>query len=162
MKWRIVFKKSPSVFASRQIKPPITHFRQMSEKNRPTSPHLQIYKWNISSLTSISHRFTGVLLYAAILAIAWYITYYAYQLDFIKSNELVEEDCNCPIKEIIKNLVYAASLFIAFALYYHLLNGIRHLFWDYGKGFEKNFAKKTGMMVVLGALVLTLATIFIF
>ena len=58
---------------------------------KPTSPHLQIYRWNISSLTSIMHRLTGVALYFSILAIAWFIVYYTYNIGSISE----KENCEC-------------------------------------------------------------------
>ena len=54
---------------------------------RPTSPHLQIYRWNISSITSIMHRLTGVALYFSILAIAWFIVYYTYNIGSISDEK---------------------------------------------------------------------------
>ena len=131
----------------------------MSEKNRPTSPHLQIYKWNISSLTSIAHRLTGVLLYAAILVISWYITYYAYKLGVTDPTIDVVEECDCPITQFFRFAVSAAGVLVVFALYYHSLNGVRHLCWDFGKGFDKHVAKRTGYFVVTLALIFTILTI---
>lgn len=126
-------------------------------KNRPTSPHLQIYKWNLSSLTSICHRFTGVALYLSIVAISWYIVYYTYQLNFPQDLEV----CDCPLDAILKDMLSLSAIFIAFALYYHLLNGIRHLFWDIGFGFERDTVTKTAVAVICGAIALTTITIFL-
>lgn len=123
--------------------------------NRPTSPHLQIYRWNISSITSIMHRATGVVLYLSILALSWYLTYYTYAVNPSESME----NCDCPINAIFENLFCLAAIGIVFSLYYHLCNGIRHLFWDLGKGFELKDAKRNGYIVLLSALVLTIATI---
>ena len=129
----------------------------MSQKGSqmPTSPHLQIYKWNISSLTSIMHRLTGVALYFSIVAITWYIIYYAYQINIAES----DESCNCAFKDILDNIFAAAAIFITFSLYYHFCNGVRHLFWDAGKGFELKDAKRNGYLVVFLSLALTVATI---
>jgi succinate dehydrogenase / fumarate reductase cytochrome b subunit len=127
----------------------------MESKNRPTSPHLQIYKWNISSLTSIMHRFTGVALYASIVAIVWYIIYYAYQINIAES----EEACDCAFKKILEDIFVLAAVFITFSLYYHFCNGVRHLFWDIGKGFALKDARRNGYLVVISSLVLTIATI---
>lgn len=121
----------------------------------PTSPHLQIYKWNISSLTSILHRFTGVILYVSIVAIVWYVIYYAYQVNPAES----VETCDCPMKQIMDNIFTLASIGVTFSLYYHFCNGIRHLFWDIGKGFDVKIAKRNGYLVVLASLVLTALTI---
>ena len=59
--------------------------------SKPTSPHLQIYRWNISSITSIMHRLTGVALYFSILGIAWFIVYYTYNFGSISE----KENCEC-------------------------------------------------------------------
>ncbi len=123
--------------------------------NRPTSPHLQIYRWNISSITSIMHRATGVVLYFSILALSWYLTYYTYEVNPADS----AETCDCPMNAIFENIFSLAAIAVVFSLYYHLCNGIRHLFWDLGKGFELKAAKRNGYLVLLISLVLTVATI---
>lgn len=122
---------------------------------RPTSPHLQIYSWSVASLTSIMHRFTGILLYISIIAISWYIVYYTYQIDIVDSSET----CDCLMKTIIDNIFVLAATGVVFALYYHFCNGIRHLFWDIGKGFEKTTAKNNGLLVIALSLIFTAATI---
>lgn len=122
---------------------------------RPTSPHLQIYKWNISSLTSIMHRATGVVLYLSVVAICWYIVYYTYQVNPAES----VETCECPMQEILNNIFYIAAIGVTFSLYYHFCNGIRHLFWDIGKGFELKDAQRNGYLVVICALAFTVATV---
>jgi len=127
----------------------------MSEKKHPTSPHLQIYRWNLSSLTSILHRATGALLYVSIVAIVWYIVYYTYQINIAES----VEDCDCPLRAILDNLFSLAAIGVTFSLYYHFCNGIRHLFWDIGKGFDVKIAKRNGYLVLLCALLLTIATV---
>jgi len=130
-----------------------------ASSSRPTSPHLQIYRWNISSFTSILHRATGVALYFSILAISWYIVYYAYQIDVAGVTTEPAESCDCPLMKILNGIFCAAAAFIIFALYYHATNGIRHLFWDMGKGFEKSTAKRNGIFVIIFALLTTAATI---
>ncbi len=122
---------------------------------RPTSPHLQIYKWSVSSLTSILHRLTGVLLYFSVVAIVWYIVYYTYQINIAESSET----CDCPLRNIINNIFAIAAVGVTFSLYYHLCNGIRHLFWDIGKGFKKETAKFNGFLTVILALIFTAITI---
>ena len=122
---------------------------------KPTSPHLQIYRWNISSLTSIMHRLTGVALYFSILAIAWFIVYYTYNIGSISE----KENCECLTMTIINTLFYGAIIAITFSLYYHFCNGIRHLFWDIGKGFEKETAKTNGFLVIALSLIFTAVTV---
>jgi succinate dehydrogenase / fumarate reductase cytochrome b subunit len=124
-------------------------------QNRPTSPHLQIYKWNISSLTSIFHRFTGILLYFSIIAIVWYIVYYTYQINPAESSET----CDCPMMAMFDQIFFLAAIGVTFSLYYHFCNGIRHLFWDIGKGFELRTARNSGVFVIFSALILTIITI---
>ncbi len=144
--------KFPQKFTPR---PPQEIFKKMSEKKRPTSPHLQIYRWNISSFTSILHRATGVLLYFSVLAISWYVVYYTYQINIAESDEA----CDCPLRAIIDQIFSLAAIGITFALYYHFVNGIRHLFWDIGKGFDKKTASRNGILVIISALLLTASTI---
>lgn len=119
--------------------------------SRPTSPHLDVYKWNISSFTSILHRLTGITLYISIVAISWYIVYYTYQINIAESSPT----CDCPSKAIFDKIFAIASLGVTFCLYYHLCNGIRHLFWDIGKGFELQTARMNGFLVITAAVILT-------
>lgn len=122
--------------------------------NRPLSPHLQIYAWNISSLTSIMHRATGVLLYICIVAISWYVVFFTYNVG--SEVALDQEQCDC----MVLRYVFGMVLFgIIFALYFHFCNGIRHLFWDIGKGYELQIARKTGFLVIISAIILTFVTI---
>lgn len=125
---------------------------------RPTSPHLQIYAWNVSSLTSIFHRLTGILLYFSIIAISWYVVFYAYQVN-IDTTSQVTEHCQCPWRQAFDYVFYAAIIAIVFALYYHLCNGVRHLFWDIGKGYNLTTARFTGFLVIFMAFVLAALTI---
>jgi succinate dehydrogenase / fumarate reductase cytochrome b subunit len=126
----------------------------MTNKSKPTSPHIQIYRWNISSITSIMHRMTGVMLFFSIIIIAWFIVYYTYSTDSFSH----EMSCDCLMTNIINWLFYGAVLAITYSLYYHFCNGIRHLFWDIGKGFELKFAKLSGYLVIIISLILTIST----
>ena len=121
----------------------------MSKKNkdnqdkRPLSPHIGIYKPQITSVLSISHRITGLALYAGAILLAWWIIANVY-------------GCATCINPLIESVVGRTFLiFWSFALFYHMLNGIRHLFWDMGKGFEIKTVNKSGIMVVIGAFALT-------
>lgn len=122
---------------------------------RPTSPHIQIYRWNISSLTSIMHRMSGIALYFAVVAICWYIVYYAYQINI----DIEREQCNSCSNGFLKFIFISAIVIITSALYYHFFNGIRHLFWDIGKGFDLDKAKSNGYIVISLAILATIATI---
>ena len=129
--------------------------QDINQKNRPTSPHLQIYRWNITSITSIMHRFTGVALYFSIIAISWYVVFYTYQINIAEPTEA----CDCPYAKIMNCIFSAAVIALTFALYYHFCNGVRHLFWDIGKGFDKKTAQSNGYLVITLSLVFTALTI---
>lgn len=133
----------------------------MANKNkdsRPTSPHLQIYAWNISSFTSIMHRLTGVALYFSIVAISWYVVLFTYKINGVNA-EMPTEQCDCGWMTFFQYAICALAICVIFALYYHFCNGIRHLFWDIGKGFEIATARRSGVAVILVALLLTVVTV---
>ena len=131
----------------------------MTSRKRPLSPHLQIYKPQLTSFTSILHRATGVFFYIGIIVMCWAIIHYSYQINV--EIESGEAQCYCPWKNVIHYAIYLAILGWTFSLYYHLCNGIRHLFWDIGKGFEINTAKKTGISVIILSTLLTALSVFI-
>ena len=115
------------------------------KNERPLSPHLQIYKPQITSVLSIMHRITGVALTAGtFLMVLWITTlslgesFYEYYIFFIKS--------------WFGNLVLIG---FTFALSYHFSNGIRHLFWDLGYGYELNVVFISGVIVLISAFILT-------
>lgn len=122
--------------------------------SKPTSPHIQIYRWNISSITSIMHRLTGVALFFSILLLAWAIVYYTYKVDMIEASE----SCECLMNNIIQFVLVGAVTALTFSIYYHLCNGIRHLFWDIGKGFDLKKARLNGYIVITLSLLLTVVT----
>jgi succinate dehydrogenase / fumarate reductase, cytochrome b subunit len=127
--------------------------------NRPLSPHIQIYKPQISSLTSILHRATGIFLFLGTLVIAWCLAYYAHQFEMAPAFDDEKPVCDCPVT---RTIIYLVILGWAFSLYYHLCNGIRHLFWDIGKGFDKDLSSKTGVLALLSAVFLTsLSVLFV-
>lgn len=129
----------------------------MSEKNktvtkksrpRPLSPHLQVYRWLITSTLSILHRLTGVVLSLGLLMVAGWLLLVAY------APEIYGE-----ISELFRTPVGMAILGgWSLALFYHLCNGIRHLFWDMGKGFELKNVTRSGYAVLLSAVSLTALT----
>ena len=118
------------------------------EKNRPISPHLQIYAPQITSVLSITHRFTGVSLYlSAILFSAFVISASFGETTF----DLVQS--------LVGSWVGKTILFcITLAVYYHLSNGIRHLFWDFGKGFDLTSVRLSGYAVLAFSVSLTAIT----
>lgn len=124
-------------------------------KKRPISPHLSIYKPQITSVGSIMHRMTGVFLYLCITFLVWIYFSYKFCPYFAEYMQTCTNECH-----IWNFMVRAISIFLMFCLYYHLLNGIRHLFWDIGKGFDICVVRKTGYIVFLGSVLLTCASIY--
>jgi succinate dehydrogenase / fumarate reductase cytochrome b subunit len=121
----------------------------MAKSNRPLSPHLQVYKPQITSVLSITHRFTGVVLcFGAILLTYWLMaaTY----------GELVFADAQAILGSWIGQLVLIG---VVFSLWYHFCNGIRHLAWDAGWGFELPVLRASGLAVIAAAVVLTVLTL---
>ena len=113
--------------------------------NRPLSPHLQIYRLPLPALMSVAHRATGVFLALGTLLLScWIISLASGASDF--------ESVRKFIGSIIGLLL---MLGWTFSLFYHLLNGIRHLFWDVGKGFDLETVYKSGYLTLAGAGVLT-------
>lgn len=114
-------------------------------RERPLSPHLQVYRPQITSVLSITHRATGMVLSAgAVLLVFWLLAAAAGPRTF----EIAQA---CAGSWIGRVFLFVFSV----CLFYHLLNGIRHLFWDAGHGFELPTVTRTGWAVVLGAVLLT-------
>ena len=118
----------------------------MANGDRPLSPHLGIYRWEISNSLSILHRMTGVMLSAgALLLVAWLVSVVA------------GEDPYSSLNAWLSSLLGRLMLFgWTFCFFFHLGNGIRHMFWDVGYGFEKQRARMTGWMVVTFSTAMTL------
>lgn len=115
---------------------------------RPLSPHLQIYKPQITSTLSILHRLTGVAISAGSLLLVYWLTAAAYGPDaFARAQSLLGSW-----------LGQAILIGMSFGLYYHLSNGIRHLFWDAGYGFEMRMLRATGIFTILATVFLTAVT----
>lgn len=120
----------------------------MAQGQRPLSPHLQIYRPQITSSLSILHRFTGVGLVLGAALFAYWIAAAAYGPEaFARANNLFASGFG--------RLVLFG---LTFAFFYHLANGIRHLAWDTGLGFDMKTLNLSGIVVVVVSLVLTLAT----
>jgi succinate dehydrogenase / fumarate reductase, cytochrome b subunit len=126
----------------------------MDNKNRPLSPHLQIYKPQMTSFTSILHRLTGIYLFLGVLILSWFFIYYQYQTDLVFGSEY--KQCSSKIWAYV---TYFFSFSWIFALYYHLCNGVRHLMWDIGKGYDIKIAYRNAYIVIFSAIFLTIATI---
>ena len=112
---------------------------------RPTSPHVTIYSWMMTNTLSILHRLTGIALaIGTILMVTWLVSAAYYPTFYYDLHE-------CMSSWIGQTML----LGWAAAFYYHLANGIRHLFWDMGKGFELDQAHKTGVIVLLFTIFMT-------
>jgi succinate dehydrogenase / fumarate reductase cytochrome b subunit len=124
---------------------------KLNKKKMPLSPHLGIYKWQINSVLSILHRLSGASLYFFLLIFFW----------LFSLNVFYE---NCHMLELINNFLeknILGKLFISgvsFLIYYHMLNGIRHLFWDMGYGFEIRSMQISGIITVICALIISVFT----
>ncbi len=116
-------------------------------RSRPLSPHLQIYRWPVTMAGSIVHRATGVALAAGAVLLAWWLMAIASGPDAY--------DTFCAVA---RNPLGQLVLFgFVWSLAYHLLNGIRHLAWDVGRGFDIHIANRSGVMVFTFSLFLAIA-----
>lgn len=120
----------------------------MTSKKRPLSPHIQIYRPQLTSLLSITHRGTGVVLAIGSLLLAYWLAAAATgPASYAKANA------------ILGSKLGLVCLFgWTWALYYHLCNGIRHLFWDAGQGFQIDTVYASGRVVVIVSSVATVVT----
>ncbi len=118
----------------------------MARVPRPLSPHIQIYRPQLTSVLSILHRISGVVLGGGTLLLTWWL---------IAAVEGPEEFAR--VQTIMGSwLGRVVLLGFTLAFFYHLCNGIRHLFWDLGQGFELRSVYKSGRWVVGLTVVLTL------
>ena len=118
----------------------------MQYKNNPLSPHLQIYKWQISSLLSIAHRIVGVInIFAITLICVWVSSLFFGE----ESYEVIKLFFNSFFGKF-----FLISLCWTFS--FHILNEIRHLAWDAGYGFDLKVANITGVLAFLGSFILTI------
>ena len=118
----------------------------MKDSTNPISPHLQIYRWHISSLLSITHRIAGMVnLLALILMFFWILTY-----------SLGENSYELFL--LVINSFFGKFILIGFtwSMSFHILSGIRHLAWDMGYGFEIKTANISGILVILSSLLATI------
>ena len=121
--------------------------KNMTSSNRPLSPHLQVYRPQLTSILSITHRATGIALsFGIILLIAWILATAAGENYFNTMNSI--------ITSWFGKLVLVG---FTWALFYHLCNGVRHLFWDAGYGFELSTVYKSGYATVGASVLLTSA-----
>ncbi len=124
----------------------------MKNTNRPLSPHLEIYQFSLTMALSILHRITGVALYLGTGLLAWWLIAAAMgpdQLDFV----------NFVLGSWFGQLVL---LGFTWALFHHMLGGIKHFIWDTGSGLESESRQLLSWINIIGGLVLTvLAWVFL-
>ena len=114
--------------------------------NKPLSPHIQIYKWHISSLVSISHRITGIINILAITLICFWIA-------LVLLGESNYELINFFLQTFIGKFILIG---ITWSFSFQMLSEIRHLIMDMGYGFELQTTKITGLLVIFGSVILTI------
>src|ERR1700710_1147844 len=121
----------------------------MTQSNRPVSPHIQIYKWRYTLFSSsVWNRGTGIVLSLGIFPLIYWLAAMA-------------AGKQTYAHAMIMLTTPAAKLFIfgsLFAFYFHLFNGIRHLGWDIGVGFERSVSRLTGRLVFFATIAFTLIT----
>ncbi len=118
---------------------------------RPLSPHLTIYRPQLTSISSILNRLTGISLLLAAFAIVWWLMAAA-------TSPEAYALANGVITSMLGDLVMALSLW---AVWYHYLGGLRHLYFDAGKGLEVGTAEKLGWAVIVGSVALTVLTLIV-
>ena len=116
------------------------------ENNNPLSPHIQIYRWNISSLISISHRIIGVINIFVLTFVCLWI--------FLL---LLGETNYDYIKFFLQSIFGKFTILgIIWSFSFQILSEVRHLFWDLGYGFELKTSKITGLIVIFGSIIFTI------
>ena len=115
------------------------------DNNNPLSPHIQIYRWHISSLVSISHRITGIVNILAITIICFWIF------------SLLLGESNYELTQLFLQSTFGKFIIISltWSFSFQVLSEIRHLIMDVGYGFELKITKITGLIVIFGSIFLT-------
>ena len=121
-------------------------YKFIMQNNNPLSPHLQIYKWHISSLLSITHRVVGVINFFALMVICFWAISLFFGENFYQSFET------------ILNTFFGKFLIISlcWTFSFQILNEVRHLVWDAGFGFDLKVAKISGVITLIGSFILTI------
>lgn len=120
--------------------------------NRPLSPHLQVYRLPIPAVTSILTRITGHAMSAGILLLVWWLVAAVSSPGAFATADWV-------VRSWLGFLILTAS---AWALWFHALSGVRHLFYDNGMGLEIEDAKRASWGIIIGSVVLTILSLIIF
>ena len=116
-------------------------------ENNPLSPHIQIYRWHVSSLVSISHRITGIINILAITLICIFFILFSFS-----------EGSHEFIKLFLQSIIGKFFIMgITWSFSFQILSEIRHLIMDFGYGFELKTTKITGLVVIFGSFVLTVS-----
>ncbi len=112
----------------------------MENKNKPLSPHLQVYRWHISSLLSITHRIVGIINFFGIIFISSILIF------------------NFQFFQIISQFFFGKFIIISlcWSFSFQIVNEIRHLFWDMGYGFDLKVSQITGIIAIVGSFILTI------
>ena len=113
----------------------------MENKKNPLSPHLQVYRWHISSLLSITHRIVGISNFVIIIFISFL---------------LISSVSNRQLLEVFSNSFFSKFFLLAvcWSFSFQILNEIRHLAWDMGYGFDLKVSKITGVITIVGSFIL--------
>jgi len=119
----------------------------MDRVDRPLSPHATLYSWQITNTLSILHRFTGLYLSLGAFVLVWWLMSLA-------GGSAAYEGALSLLDTLVFKLL---ALGWVFCFFYHLANGIRHLFWDVGLGFEPVQIRASGWLVVAFSAVATIA-----
>ena len=116
------------------------------ENKNPLSPHIQIYRWQISSLVSISHRVTGIINIIAITLICFW------------ASLLLLGESNYEMIKLFLSSIFGKFIILAltWSFLFQVLSEVRHLFMDLGYGFELQTTKITGLLVIFGSVILTI------
>lgn len=117
----------------------------MNPNDRPLSPHITIYRWPVTMVTSIMHRATGIAMAAGfVLLVVWL------------ADTASGPDAYAQLAAVMGSAIGTVMLVgWSWAFFYHLANGIRHLVWDTGRGFEKEQATASAWWVIASSVVLT-------
>ena len=121
-------------------------YKLIMQNNNPLSPHLQIYKWHISSLLSITNSVVGVINFFALMVICFWAISLFFGENFYRSFE------------IILNTFFGKFLIISlcWTFSFQILNEIRHLVWDAGFGYDLKVAKISGVITLIASFILTI------
>ena len=119
--------------------------------NRPLSPHLTIYRPQMTSISSILTRITGTAMLLAGLLIVWWFLAAASSPEYFATVDGL-------VTSFLGDLIMALSVW---ALWYHAFAGVRHLYWDSGRGLEVETAEKLGLIIIVGSVAMTVITLLV-